>query len=167
MKPIREINFTIPIEPKSVQHGARTNFRSRRFYNDKEKTAYISRIIEESTHHKPDKPNNGPVSVAMRFYLPRPEWVKAEPMIELPAWAIGGGHPDDDNLYKGTKDALTKAGFWINDSQIIESRLRCFWASSLLFPRIEVDLIYFECPEGNTPPAAIPKQPKPCRKKRK
>lgn len=160
MNILRSISFTIPIAPQSVQFGSRANFRTRRFYTDKDKAAYTARIIEESKHHAPDQPHNGMVLIRMDFYLPKASWVKCDERDEPRAWGILGGHPDDDNLYKGTKDALTKAGFWIDDGQIVGSQLRKFWAAEALFPRIEVQIDLLELEAGNIPPAALPKKPR-------
>ncbi len=147
MKTLRVIRFTIPVTPQSVQHGSRHG--RGHFYSDPKKKKYIDSIIAESKHHAPDKPHHGPVAVSMSFYLERPSWITSP--VALPAWQIRG--IDDDNIYKGTKDALTKAGYWMDDSQICQSHLSMWWHEEGLFPRIEVSITLFDVEPDNCPPA--------------
>lgn len=54
---------------------------------------------------------DGPVSLAITFYMPKPKRHKA-----------GSQHmtkPDLDNLVKAVMDALTKAGWWKDDCQVV------------------------------------------------
>ena len=106
------ISFTLLVEPKSVQHGARVALRRGKIhhYNDAEKVAYQNAIILESRHHAPSKPLEGPIELAFKFWLIRPKGSKRVFM---------DCKPDLDNLCKGITDALSHCGFWKNDSQIV------------------------------------------------
>ena len=145
------IKMTLPVAPRSVQHGARAKVQRGRFlgfYNDKEKTAYMDCIVTESRHHAPQTPMQGMIRWEATFYLERAAWAaqSTEPM------AFGYQGPDDDNLQKSARDALTKAGFWRDDGQIYESLVRKAWVEDGLFPRIEI-LIEERMPsDGIMPP---------------
>jgi Holliday junction resolvase RusA-like endonuclease len=47
--------------------------------------------------------------------------------------------PDVVNLAKGTEDALTKAGFWVDDKQVVSLTIEK-WYVELDPPRIEVTI---------------------------
>ena len=126
------ISFTIPVAPISVQHGARANFRARRFYTDSTKKRYTDAIIAEVAHHVPEKPLTGPLEVEYRFYIERPESVTS--------FTAEGASCDWDNLSKGTQDALSKAKLWKNDKQIVHAEVWKLYAEPDLFPRIEVTI---------------------------
>lgn len=129
------IEFTLLVEPKSVQKGARAFVRGNGkigFFNNSDKNSYQNRVILESKHHAPKEPLKGPLSVAYRFYLPRPKSVK-------------GGWPhtarfDLSNLLKGTEDALTQAGFWKDDRQVVEVNMMKMYAEEGTPTRIQVSI---------------------------
>jgi Holliday junction resolvase RusA-like endonuclease len=137
---IRTLAFTILVEPKSVQHGARAKRMGKGilFYNDPDKEKYIAKIKQETAQYCPASPISGPCEVSITFYLPRPDRCNAKgcPDGAIPAWGLKG--VDCDNLCKGTQDGLTKAGFWINDSQVFRIRDEKFHCERYLFPRIEI-----------------------------
>lgn len=126
------IEFTLLVEPKSCQHGSRAGLRGGKihFYNDSEKVAYQTRIILESKHHAPREPLKGPLAVIYEFYLPRAKSNKAK--------TAHGVKPDLVNLAKHTEDALTKAGFWEDDKQIVTMTIVKAFTEPELPPRIEV-----------------------------
>lgn len=61
------------------------------------------------------EPFDGPVRVALTFYLPRPTSVKVSkrpfPIVK----------PDLDKLERAVWDALTNAGVWVDDARAVES----------------------------------------------
>jgi Holliday junction resolvase RusA-like endonuclease len=76
-------------------------------WKDAVKTAFTRRL----------KPKIGiPVYLSVHFYLPCPKRVK--PGAARPPHT---GKPDIDNLLKSTMDALTVAGVWEDDAQVIQT----------------------------------------------
>lgn len=64
---------------------------------------------------RPASPLQGPVSVSMEFYLPRP---KKE------AGDVPTGKPDLDNLAKAVLDCLTDDGWWSDDAVVTDLVVR-------------------------------------------
>ena len=63
---------------------------------------------------------DGAVRVHMRFYLPRPK--SAPKRVTYPTT-----RPDVDKLVRGCFDALSDAGVWRDDSQVVEvTATKCF-----------------------------------------
>ena len=134
------LSFMILIEPKSVQHGSR--FGKGRFYSDKGKVLYYDKIKAESAYAKPRKPLEGPLEFKATFYMPRPDSLpKSAPSGAFPCWSYGNRN-DDDNLAKGLKDALGKAGFYVNDNQVWHGDYQRMYCEENGFPRIEVEITH-------------------------
>jgi len=58
----------------------------------------------------------GPVSVALAFSMPKPKVAERGPR----RWPIGKNVGDIDKLARACLDALTDAGIWHDDSQVVE-----------------------------------------------
>ena len=68
----------------------------------------------------------GPVAVTICAVLPPPK--AARPMGGAPRrWAPR--KPDVDNVAKGVMDALTDAGVWADDAQVVALTVRRFWGA--------------------------------------
>ncbi len=85
--------------------------------------SWKSQIAAEGAQHKPAAPISGPVSLRIRFYMPRPKghFVAGKPVRGLrPSAPVRHiGKPDADNLAKAVMDALTQCGwFWMDDAQV-------------------------------------------------
>ncbi len=135
------ISFTLLVEPKSCQHGSRVALRRGKIhhYNDAEKVAYQNAIILESKHHAPSKPLDGPLFVRYRFFIKpkKRKGVCTNPHEAMPYDV----KPDVVNLVKGTEDALTHAGFWKDDKQVVRLHVeKWFVMEEMLPPRIEVTI---------------------------
>jgi Holliday junction resolvase RusA-like endonuclease len=169
MSPIHEIDMTILMAPKSVQHGARAHvvgkksgFPHLRFYTDSNKNAYLQRISEEVKHLVPKQPLLGPLEIQFEFYLPRPDIetkaglksfkmlpVEIRKLIEdkfagrIPLWEHGNNLGDWDNFCKGTQDALGKAGFFKNDGQIVRGGGVKFLTELAIPSRIQAKIIQY------------------------
>ncbi len=68
--------------------------------------------------HKPKLPLTGPVFVSLVFVFPRPKthFLKGVLRSNAPHWHTL--KPDRDNCEKAVTDTLTRAGFWLDDSQV-------------------------------------------------
>ncbi len=135
------ISFTLPISPQSLQTSGKrlviVGGRPRFFLNSKAKK-YHADIALFVRQHVPPVPLVGPLRVDMAFVLPRPASLnrKADPEGLIPM----AKRPDRDNLVKGTQDALSAAGFWIDDAQICDGRIAKFYAEKGGVARIEVSV---------------------------
>lgn len=70
---------------------------------------------------EPREPMEGPVRLSLSFAMPRPQFhftSKGALTAGAPVWHTI--KPDTDNLVKAVMDALTDAGAWHDDCQIVE-----------------------------------------------
>lgn len=71
------------------------------------------------------------VAVKYVFTMPRPKSVKrAEPTVK----------PDLDKLVRAINDALTQAGVWRDDSQVVESREEKRYETAGLAPGVDIEV---------------------------
>ena len=72
-------------------------------------------------------PLDGPLSVSMTFYLPRPKGHygtgRNAAVLRPGAPSLPAGKPDTDKLARATGDALTDAGIWRDDGQVTDLHL--------------------------------------------
>ena len=86
----------------------------RQFVGKMEKSSikkWIKDFMFVASKHKPDVPYTGPLEVTFYFAFPLIKSDKGKP-------APMTTKPDFDNLCKSVCDAMTKLGFWSDDSQI-------------------------------------------------
>ena len=83
------------------------------------------------------EPLDGPISVDVRFYLPRPKRLmrRKDPAGPIPHTA----RPDVDNLWKSTADALSGLA-WRDDSQVCRTRASKWYAEKDGVPRVEIEI---------------------------
>lgn len=84
-------------------------------------------------------PLTGPIMLNMTIWLPRPKTAPKTVDI-LPAKGL-----DIDKLMRGTADAMTNAGVWVDDSQITFAILSKFYS-------VGPDLTHIYKPEFHRPP---------------
>lgn len=77
----------------------------------------------------------GPVSVCLRVYLPRP----ASAPKRRPTWPVSRGSSDADKLARSSLDALTGV-VWQDDSQVVELHVYKSWAGGDGRPRLEIEI---------------------------
>lgn len=76
--------------------------------------------------HRPDEPLKGALSLSLVFLYP---WRKTEPKRNRARKSLPKDtSPDCDNLAKQLVDVLQKVGFFRNDAQISELRIRKRWS---------------------------------------
>lgn len=115
------IKFAISVEPRPVQSGKKIGINrrtgGRMIYTDKKAEQYYKDVINASMPHLPEFPLDGPIQVSYGFFINRPKRLYRKTDPKEPIWCPDC--KDSDNLIKGTQDALTKAGFWNSDAQIV------------------------------------------------
>jgi crossover junction endodeoxyribonuclease RusA len=76
---------------------------------------------------------NGPVSVFINFYLPRPKTLPRK--ITLPA-----KRPDLDKLARAVLDGLTEGGAWLDDGQVVYLQAQKNYAGEMNPPGCTIDI---------------------------
>ena len=75
--------------------------------------------------HRPEKPLNGPLRLSITWTYP---WRSSESKRNR---ALGvmpcDTRPDCSNLVKAFEDTMTRAGFWVDDSQVYALYFAKFW----------------------------------------
>lgn len=84
-------------------------------------------------------PMSGPIVLVLTFWLPRPKGAPKTTDI-LPKGGL-----DIDKLMRGTADAMTNAGVWVDDSQVVSAHLFKFYS-------VGPDLEKIYQPEFHRPP---------------
>lgn len=69
-----------------------------------------ARYVAALMPHRPDAPLEGPVKLYTAWIFPCSS--------RHPEGTYKMTRPDTDNLLKGFKDAMTEAGFWMDDAQV-------------------------------------------------
>ena len=77
-------------------------------------------LISHLTHHRPDEPMGGAVSLRTVWLFPRGKSHKDGD------WRVT--RPDTDNLQKLLKDCMTKCGFWKDDAQVVREIVEKRWS---------------------------------------
>lgn len=156
------LNFTahgIPVTQGSVTAYPTKGGRGVRVVSKTPKLVEWREIVRHAAEHAagPDwETQDGPVSVHLEFYLPRP---KSAPKTK-DVFPIHGG--DIDKLQRACLDSITAAGIWTDDSRVISVMAFKFFAvgpdlpkiydpaQHRPTPRMEVDLTWFN-EDGSMP----------------
>ena len=110
------ISFFIPGVPRSTQPGSSIRLPNGRTFQPKKNTDWTSWVRLTASVHAPKEPLEGAVGVKLRYVLPRPKSVAKN--VKHPF-----RRPDLENYGKGLFDALTDAGLWHDDAQIVVMHL--------------------------------------------
>ena len=102
------IVYGIP-EPQARPQYARGHFFS-------PKTYWWHKVYHAARLARPKPMFEGPIKILVKFFMPRPAYVK-----KTEIWH--GKRPDIDNILKGFLDAVTKAGWWLDDGQVADIRI--------------------------------------------
>jgi crossover junction endodeoxyribonuclease RusA len=79
-------------------------------------------------------PMAGAIEIVLTFALPRPKSHYGKHGLLPSAPAHPTGRPDLDKLERGILDALTAAGVWIDDAQVVAIAGSKHWATPLMPP---------------------------------
>ena len=91
-------------------------------YNPASAKAWKRAVVEAGRFMRPHSPLSGPVRVTLTFRMKRPKRLLRKKDPEGPV--LHTAKPDGDNLAKGVLDALTGDGWWRDDSNVAELRVR-------------------------------------------
>lgn len=87
--------------------------------------AWKADVVLSAREHRPDEPLEGPVRVAIDFYLRRPKRLMRKRDPDGTIWCTS--KPDRDNLDKAVLDALTADGWFRDDCQVVAGEVRKFY----------------------------------------
>lgn len=120
-----QVTFTVQGEPKGQPRPRAFAFHGRaRVYDPGTAEAWKSLIAFVARPHIPMEPLTGPVAVELHFHMPRPKAHSGRHGIKPNAPKEHTGKPDADNLAKAVLDAMTTIGFWRDDSQVSDLKVR-------------------------------------------
>lgn len=109
-------------------------------------------VIDEVRSELPlDGPLTGPLEVSMVFYLKRPQshyrTGRNAHLLRDTAPACPSGKPDLSKLARSTEDALTDAGLWADDAQVVRYRgLAKRWGTHAQLPGAVIRVRELEAP---------------------
>lgn len=118
--------------------------------------SFKSEIAIAAKAHLPERQIDAAVTVDAVFLFPRPKRLlrKNDPQGRIPQT----GRPDVDNLYKAFADACTHLGFWFDDSQVHDVRLRKLYVAIGEQPGAEIRIAW---PDDVQPGLLPPRRPQP------
>ena len=98
-----------------------------RFFKGRQAASAEHALTALLAPRKPHEPAQGPVSLDIQLTWP---WRVREPLKTRARRKIPHtSKPDADNSVKSLIDCMTKLGFWKDDSQISDLRIRKWWGS--------------------------------------
>lgn len=127
---MRTHQFTIRCVPPSASSQAKGAFKTPigiRFFKKKPQKRAEASLLALLQPHVPDVPFNGPISLSMLWSFP---WRKSELKRNVALGAMANDtRPDCSNIVKLAEDVMTTLGFWRDDSQVADLRVRKQWAN--------------------------------------
>lgn len=88
----------------------------------------LVKVATRQQRPQPVQSDGAMYRVELTFLFPRPKYMiwKTKPMLR---GRKAGKRDDNDNLEKAVWDAITNAGFWADDGQVVENETKKFYAS--------------------------------------
>ncbi len=114
-----------------------TNIHSGRTMAWSPKSAWAQNVLIQAKMKRPRWPLQGPLDLDLTFWLPRP---KSRPNV-----VHCDRKPDFDNIAKSVCDALTRAGWWTDDSRIVRATVRKLYENGHHVPGVMIDVEEIEC----------------------
>jgi Holliday junction resolvase RusA-like endonuclease len=124
-------SFFVPMVPPKAtaqQKGVSVKSGRPRFFKKKSVRASESEYYAALLPHRPARPHAGPLAVELLLVFP---WRKSDGKAVRSGFAAipHAVRPDCDNLSKTILDCATKAGFFGDDAQISDLRVRKFFGA--------------------------------------
>lgn len=104
--------------PKAFRRGDRASV-----YDPGTAAGWKAAIVAASIPIRPQQPLTGCIAIELTFQLPRPKSLPKR----MPGVVYCPKKPDWDNLAKAAVDAMTEAGWWRDDGQIVHAVVRKFY----------------------------------------
>jgi Holliday junction resolvase RusA-like endonuclease len=132
-------------------------------YNPSDADEWREAVKRQGGRHAPASPLDCALGLEADFFMPRPQYLYEKKYPRGPIQFLGA--PDTENLIKSTKDAMTEAGFWTNDSRVCSETVRKWYhavgerpgAIIAVYTRTAGDeQLGLEMPEGPLAPVVIP-----------
>lgn len=109
--------FTLECEPRAQM---RPRFSGNVAYKHKSQKSREAELDALLAGFRPKKPLAGPVCLEFAAFMPVPKSAGKKKREDMLAGRIAPtAKPDLDNLAKQLKDAMTRAGFWHDDRQVV------------------------------------------------
>lgn len=131
------LSFFVPGEPKGQPRPRAFAFHGKaRVFDPGTAEHWKSQIAAAAREAKaiPAEPWTEPVALNLSFVMPRPKSHyrsgkhAGQLKLEAPTWHTG--KPDADNLAKAVMDSMTTLGFWRDDQQVAQLRIRKIYRSA-------------------------------------
>lgn len=114
---MKDLYFILPCTPTPQQRAR--HCASGIAYKSKTQKANERTLEAFLMPHRPAEPLRGPLELSFTAYFPIPKsWPKKRREKAMCGGVWHTARPDLDNLQKQLKDALTRMGFWGDDSQV-------------------------------------------------
>lgn len=117
--------------PKITAQQKRYDGRSHRYYKPARLVGLEQMFYVSLLPHRPKAPSDKPIKLCLRFYFE----VKDKKKWDMPKTSA----PDVDNYCKAFIDQMTRAGFWLDDSQIFRLVAEKYYAETA-----KIEVIYSE-----------------------
>jgi len=106
--------------------------------------AFKAAVMAACRDFGPQETLQGPVWLSVSFFFPRPKshmgTGRNAGKLKPSAPALHVQRPDVDNLAKGVMDAMTQAGVWRDDDQIVRLIVAKAWRDPGEMPGVEIEV---------------------------
>lgn len=109
------------------------------FYSPHKRGVWYQSVVWYARASRPSEPLDGPLSLDVEFIFPRPKDLKKSQVLK---WT----KPDLDNASKAVWDALTEAGWWVDDARVSEATSRKRYVTGTERPGAVIVLRKLETP---------------------
>ena len=120
--------------PKGTSQEKRINHKTGAIFKSASVAQAEAEFMSQLIPHRPKKPSVNPIKLVVWFAFDtkdKKKWGGEIPPEEyldvyVEPWAncdYKPTRPDTDNYIKLFKDCMTKAGFWVDDAQVVDERI--------------------------------------------
>lgn len=117
--------------PRTTAQQKRYNGRTHRYYKSPRLIGLEQMFYTALLPYRPKEPSKEPIKICLRFYFD----TKDKRKWDMPKTST----PDVDNYCKAFLDQMTRAGFWLDDSQIFRLVAEKYYAETA-----KIEVIYSE-----------------------